>query len=200
MAKFKVDFQELRKSFDIGFKDSEGFAVEFTDNEGFEVEFGQITVVSSDIGETYILEDENGNEVVGVLVSNETVFDATANDIRLGKTAATERGVTLGEKVIPSCYTTEGYKIIPVGGGVQLRTATFDYTKLQALICEFNTNLLNSVATEKVAINNNVYKVQSVDSLSVIIKDEVENSINFGIINDSDKPQILRYFYYKEIY
>lgn len=35
--------------------------------------------------QTYILTDGNGKEITGVLVENVTVFDATTDDVRLGK-------------------------------------------------------------------------------------------------------------------
>ena len=42
MAKFKVEFQEITKSFSLVFNDSNGFAIEFTDNKGFDVGFGEV--------------------------------------------------------------------------------------------------------------------------------------------------------------
>lgn len=68
---------------------------------------------SGDDTQAYILVDENGVEIPAVLVDEYTVFDATANDIRAGKTAATEEGVTLGTKEIPAYYVEEGYVAIP---------------------------------------------------------------------------------------
>ena len=47
-------------------------------------------------GDVFILVDEAGNEATAVYVEEATVFDATANDIRAGKIAATESGVTVG--------------------------------------------------------------------------------------------------------
>ena len=48
---------------------------------------------------TLILVDENGNEVVGTAVENLTIFDATAEDIKLGKVAATDSGIVTGTHV-----------------------------------------------------------------------------------------------------
>lgn len=50
----------------------------------------------SPIGKTFIIEDENGNEVTGIVVEQKTVFTATAADITKGKTAGTEDGVVVG--------------------------------------------------------------------------------------------------------
>lgn len=149
---------------------------------------------------TYILQDPNGNEVVAVLVDERTVFDATANDIRLGKVAATDAGVTTGEKVIPSYNTSEGVVIVPIGSVCKITHPDYDYTKLQGLLCEFNTSLLNSVCTSKVVINDNVYDVNSVSSLAVLTKDHDRITINFNVVNDTNKMCVIRYFMYKEIY
>lgn len=45
---------------------------------------------------TYILDDGFGDPIAAVYVSSETIFDATAGDIRSGKTAATDDGITVG--------------------------------------------------------------------------------------------------------
>ena len=58
-------------------------------------------------GGTFLLCDEAGTEVVAVVVGEETLFTATENDIRLGAVAATDKGVTTGEKFIPSYVVTE---------------------------------------------------------------------------------------------
>lgn len=50
----------------------------------------------STLGKSLILEDEEGNQVVGVVVGQETVFTATADDIVAGKIAATEDGIVVG--------------------------------------------------------------------------------------------------------
>ena len=50
----------------------------------------------SPMGKTFIIEDENGNEIVGVVVGQETVFTATSDDIVKGKVAATDDGVVVG--------------------------------------------------------------------------------------------------------
>lgn len=153
--------------------------------------------------QTYILQDEDGNEVTAVFVENETVFDATADDIRLGKTAATGDGVVVGTKVIPSYHTTEGYRVITAGSPFETLSMAdldlYDFTKLQAVICPVNGSIDNSVAAEKIAINENVYAVQSTEAIATVIKDSETKRINLGITNESGSPYLLRYFTYKEI-
>ena len=149
---------------------------------------------------TYILVDESGNEIPAVYVDSETVLTATPNDIRIGTVAVTDTGVTEGEKEIPSYITTEGYKLITAGSNFILRIPRYDYTKLQAIFCPFNTTIPNSVAAEKVAINGKVYPAQSTTADSTIgLNDEV-GYIDFGITNTSTKPWLIRFFTYKEVY
>ena len=50
----------------------------------------------SQLGKTFILTDEYGNEITGVVVDQETVFTATDNDVREGKTYASNDGVSVG--------------------------------------------------------------------------------------------------------
>lgn len=179
-------------------------------SKGEEAEFSEpfddlVQKAADYIPKSYIFVDENGNEIAGALVSQETVFDATENDVREGKVFASEVGVKTGTKVIPSYNTREGIKMITVGSKVEIPNIDsavdyFDYTKLQTIICSFNTSITNSVSAEKVSIGDSVYNVLSADILSSIIKNHDTKTIDFGIVNDSDTPIILRYFTYKEIY
>jgi hypothetical protein len=45
---------------------------------------------------TFLLVDENGKEYVGVVVGEEVIFTATAEDIVAGKVAGTSDGVVVG--------------------------------------------------------------------------------------------------------
>lgn len=155
------------------------------------------------IPKTYILQTEDGREIPAVLTEEEVDITATANDIRLGKIAVTENGVIEGTKVIPTYHTTQGYQIIPAGSELKITSLNtlnrHDYTKLQTIICDFNTSLKDSVSASKVVIDDNVYAVNSTISISVVSKNDSNKHVEFGITNETDKPQILRYFTYKEI-
>ena len=157
---------------------------------------------SDDGTQMYILVDENGTEYPAVLVDEETVFDADANDIRAGKIAATDDGVTVGTKEIPSYITTEGAQAIPAGNEIviKLMNGKHRFTKLQAMVCAFNKSLEDSVAVEKVCINANVYNISSTEVLSTVTVDDETQSIKLGITNESDAPVVIRYITYKEEY
>lgn len=178
------------------------------ESKGIEVPQGTDTkdyaalIASIGAGKTYILRDEAGTEMVATVVGEETVFTATANDIREGMVAATDEGVTTGTKVIPSYHTVTGYMLIPSGGNfaIQFTDELYDFTKLQAIICPFADSIANSVAAEKVAIDEKVYAVNSAVSLATVTRDSENKTINLGIVNESETPYLLRYFTYKEIY
>lgn len=156
----------------------------------------------SQIGKTFILVDEDGNEITGVCVDNPVVFTANATeDIREGKVAATDEGVVTGSAVIPNYETYEGTKVIPNGSTFLVpMNEHYNYTKFQAIICNYNTSFANSVAADKVVINDNVYIVQSTDVLSTIVQNQDNSTIDFGITNTSGQPYLIRYFMYKELY
>lgn len=151
---------------------------------------------------TYLLVDEAGNEVPAVMVDKETTLDATENDIRLGSTAVTADGVTEGKKYIPAYHTTEGIEFVPAGSEVKITNLSsedaYDFTKLQAIICPYNSSIEDSVAAEKVAIDGNVYAAQSAEVVATITKDSEAKSISLGITNVGTVPLIIRYFTYKE--
>ena len=149
---------------------------------------------------TYILVDEDGNEVPAALVDEKVDLSATANDIRLGTTAVTAEGLTEGTKDIPAYHTTEGKIDILPGEAIEIHMYSdkCEYTKLQALICEFGGTLQDSVATVKVSIDGKVYEVNSFDPVASVTVDTDKQTINFGMHNESDAPLVVRYFTYKE--
>lgn len=150
--------------------------------------------------ETYILVDADGNEIAAVATEEVVEITATPNDIRIGTTAVTGEGIVVGEKEIPSYHTYDGFRIVMKGRRLQVPHANYDYTKFQGIVCEFNTNMDNSVAATHVAINDNVYAVGSIVSLSTLIKDDETRLVDFGITNDTDKNCFIRYIMYKEVY
>lgn len=149
---------------------------------------------------TFILVDEDGNEYPATYVASDTVFTATENDIRAGKVAANAEGVVTGTKEIPSYVTAEGFKLIPAAAPFILPIPDYDYKKLQAIFCPFNTSLSSSVAAEKVAINGKVYQVLSDIAETEIAIDAGNSRIDFGFTNNTDRPYLIRYFTYKEVY
>ena len=161
---------------------------------------GKIIDGASEECDTYILVCDDGTELPAVFVENEVVFTATENDIRKGTVAATDDGVTVGTKEIPSYHTSVGYKIVTNGSKFVLPLQYYDYIKLQAMMCPYDTSIVNSVAVEKVVIEDSVYPVQSTTAESSITIDIVNKGVDFGITNNTGSTYIIRYFSYKEIY
>lgn len=154
------------------------------------------------IPKSYVFVDDSGNEVAAILVGEETVFDATENDVRVGKTFGTAAGVKTGNKVIPTYHTTEGQELIISGNPFVITFANdlYDFTKLLVVICPYNASIAKSVAANKIAINDGVYAVNSTELIATVTKDSTNKSIDLGIINDSGSLYVLRYITYKEIY
>ena len=153
------------------------------------------------LGKSVIIQGNDGTELVGVVVGQETVMTATPNDIRKGKIAATEAGIVEGEKEIPAYETTTGTRLITAGSEFKIPLSLrdkYDYTKLQCIIVVQNTDTTDSVAAEKVVINDAVYVVNSVTKLADVTKDTTNKSINLNITNDTDKKYYIRYFTYRE--
>lgn len=148
----------------------------------------------------YLLVDDQGNEVPAVFVENETMFTATANDIRLGKVAASQNGVVTGKKEIPNYRAEEGYVTIKSGNAINipLFSDMCEYTKLQSIVCGYNTTAQNSVSAEKVVINDKVYPVGSITALSNVTVDSNTQTIKLGLTNNSGSQIVVRYMIIKE--
>lgn len=156
----------------------------------------------SQIGKTFIITDENGSELTGVVTDKEVVFTANAaTDIREGKVAATDAGIVTGEKVIPSYETTKAsYGIFP-GESFSiplLERDRYDYTQFQCIIAKFNTTLTDSVETDRIAINDSVYAVNSKTAVSAITKNSTSKSIDLNIVNNSSNDYVIHFFTYKQ--
>lgn len=152
----------------------------------------------------YILRDDDGNELVGVLTDVKPVLTATADDIRKGETAVTEAGITEGTKIIPKYYTTYGDILVFSGDDFYIQLANkelslADFAKLQVIICEYTGNAKESKAAEFVVIDNAVYAVQSSAKIADVTKDTENNIINLGITNTSEKDYVMRYITCKEV-
>lgn len=152
---------------------------------------------------TYILTDEDGNEFTGVYVDKETIFDATDNDVRENLVYAGKDGKSVGTKVIPGYQTTKASKLIRPDESYSIPLShldKYDYTKFQCVIAKFNTSFADSVSVNKVALEDNIFDVNSTEVLSQITKNADTKSIDFNIINNTEDTYVIHYFTYKEEY
>lgn len=194
MAKYAIDESTLKRLADT-LREVSGEDRTYTPEEMIDA---VATIMDS---MTYILVTPDGQEIPAVFVENEVVFTADANDIRAGKTAVTGSGIVEGTKYIPPYVTASGIKVIPAGTAFEIKLATrdaYDYTDFQALICLYNTSTSDSVATNGVVIDDTVYRPNSTEAVSVVVRDANTKTVKFGINNETDKPCIVRYFTYKE--
>ena len=148
----------------------------------------------------YLLKLSETESVYAQLSGNETVeLTATVNDIRLGTTAVINSGVVEGEKDIPAFQTLQGTKLIRANDDfvVSFTDDRYDYTQLQAMTAPFNSTFSESVAVDRVVINESVYAVKSADAISTVIKDDANKTINLGITN-GELPYVIRYITYRE--
>lgn len=161
---------------------------------------GNMVGCYSPMGKTFIIADENGNEITGVCVDEETVFTATADDIKIGKIAATDEGIVEGTDT-KTYRTTRGTKIVLSGQNFSIPLADYDkydYTEFQAMIAEFNTTFLDSTAVVKTSLNDAVYNINSSTKISDVSKDVLTKSINLNIANDTESTYVIHYITYKE--
>ena len=162
---------------------------------------GNMVGAYSQMGKTLILTDENGNEITGVVVDQETLFTATDNDVREGFVYAGDAGVSTGTKDIPKYHTTSGSEMIEPGKAFKIPLShgdRYDYTQLQCIICPFNTSIDDSIGADKVVLNDLVLPVSSAVKLSDVTKDAGSKSINLNIINDTSNIYFIYYFTYHE--
>lgn len=154
----------------------------------------------SQIGKTLILTDDNGVEIPGVIVSQETVFDATAEDVKIGKVFASECGVEVG-KDTKTYRVVFGTRLVLPGQSFSIpieEYGCYDYTKFHAMISKFNTTEFDSVAVDKVSLYNAVFEVNSDRKISDVTKNLATQSIDLNFTNDTDNVYIINYNTYKE--
>lgn len=163
---------------------------------------GNLVGSYSSLGKTFILVDEEGNEITGVCVDNPVVFTAGDNDVREGMVYAGDYGVRTGTKDIPIYRTHAGIYMIMPGEDFSIKLPNYeqyDYTVFQCMITLMDsTNVYNSVNTSMVVLNDGVYEVSSTNKLADISKNIATQCIDFNIRNDSDDCYIVHYFTYRE--
>lgn len=161
---------------------------------------GNLVGMYSSIGKTVILVDADGNEVTGVVTENVKVFDATPEDVKIGKTFAGEEGVLEGTDTKTYRVIFASYLVFP-GEIFSIPLVDYDsynYTKFQATIALFNTTVLDSTSVDKTVINDAVYNVNSNVKLSDVTKNLGTKSVDLNIVNDTDNIYIVHYSTYKE--
>lgn len=149
---------------------------------------------------TVILEDENGNEVVGIVTESPVILTARPSDIKIGKTAAIDSGVVEGENTIN--YRTEvSNRLILPGEDFSIPLYDYnqyDYTKFQCIIVVFDSDYNTNVELLGVSINDSIFSAETSEKVSDITKNHNTKSIDLNLTNTTDKIYSIRYFTYHE--
>ena len=152
----------------------------------------------SPVGQTFIIDDGNGNEIIGVVTANEQVFDATPEDVKLGKTFAYDGGVGVGTDtrlaVASSCIIEPGAPLTVLLSDYD----AYDYTKFQAIITVRSSDYSNSATIVGYVLNGSVFLVGSSTKVSSLSKNTNTKSIDFNINNNSAQAYEIHYFTYRE--
>lgn len=161
---------------------------------------GNVVGAYSPMGKTFIITDENGNELTGVVVDQKQVFTATEDDVKIGKTFASEDGVGVGTDT-KTYRVTKASRVVLPNKEYTIPLSyydQYDYTKFQCIIAKFNSTAANSVYTNKISLEDNVYEVNSTEVLSQVTKNTETQSIDLNITNDTMDTYMIHYFVYKE--
>lgn len=153
-------------------------------------------------GKTFILTDENGNELTGVVTGEEVIFTADpTTDIREGKVAATDIGVVTGATTIPNYETSRGNVFITSGAEFKISALSDEhqYTFLQCIITKFNTTVNDSTQAEYVVISDAVYRTNSTEKLCDVSINQDDKTVDFNFTNDTEDIYLIRYVTYKEV-
>jgi len=155
----------------------------------------------SQMGKTFILVDENGAELTGVVVDQETIFTATDNQVYSGFVYAGDSGVSTGTREFISYRTAQGVQLIAPGSNYTIPLSAYnryDYTKFQCIITKYTSNSTDRMAAEKISLNDNVYEANSSVALSSITKNAETKSIDLNITNDTVDFYMIYFFKNKE--
>ena len=155
----------------------------------------------SQIGKTFILVDDEGNEITGVCVDNPVVFTAGDSQVADGFIYAGDSGVSTGTREFIAYRTTVGSKAIMPGKNFSIPMSLhecYNYTKFQCIIAKYNKNINTSIETNKISLFNGVYNVNSAEKLADITKNDETKSIDLNIVNDTDDIYIVHFTTYKQ--
>ena len=152
----------------------------------------------SQIGKTFIIQDQDGNEITGIVTGSEVIFTAGDNDVREGMVYASDSGVSTGTKNIPAYYARYGCKVFLANSQVIITVPEYDYKSILIVISKYNTKIVDSTASIFTSIDNGMYEVGNSTKISDIIIDAVNEQIDLGIT--VSEKSVLRYLVIREEY
>lgn len=153
------------------------------------------------LGKTLIFEDEIGNQFTGVATESVQIFTADDSKVAAGYTYVSDKGISTGSREFLSYRTTQSCHLVWPGESYSIPLVDYDkwdYTKFQCVIANFNTDINDSTAVDKVVLSDSVFNVNSTTVLATITKNSETKSIDLNIVNNSENTQIIYYTTYKE--
>ena len=152
---------------------------------------------------TFMLQVNGGKtEIAATVVGEETVFDATENDVRKGKTFASSNGVKIGQKNIPAYETRMAYFIVEPNESCSIPLSDedrYDYTKFQCIVVVHSSDYSSNVTTKYISMNDGLFSVETSSKVSNITKNSKTKSIDLNITNNSSDAYEIIYITYKEV-
>lgn len=140
--------------------------------------------------------------IIATVVGQETIFDATENDVRKGMTFASNAGVKIGTKDIPAYETRMSHFLVKPNEACSIPLSDKDryaYTKFQCIIVVLNSDYSSNVTTKYISVNDKLFSSETSEFVSDITKNAITKSIDLNITNDSENTYEIMYFTYKEI-
>lgn len=162
---------------------------------------GNMAGCYSPMGKTFVLTDEDGNEITGVVTAQEQVFTATDRQVYSGFTYASNDGVSTGTREFIAYRTMQAVQLILPGDAYTIPLSEhdrYDYTKFQCIITKYETEVADRMAAEKISLNDNIYESNSSVALSQVTKNATTKSIDLNITNDTDSVYMIYFFTYRE--
>lgn len=148
---------------------------------------------------TITLVNENGEEITAVVIGKDFIFDATAEDVKEGKTFASDLGVDVG--VNEHMYNAQhGTCLINPGDNFSVtlnENDEYNYAAFQAIVTMSDMSADNSMFANKIVLNNAVYDVASGAKVSDVTKNHASKSVDFNMVNDTDSVYVIHYITYK---
>lgn len=163
---------------------------------------GDMAGCYSPLGKTFILTDEEGTEIIGVVTDQEQVFSASVADVKIGKTFASDEGVQTGEDT-KTYRTTHASRCVLPNESFSIpleKYNQYDYTNFQAVIAPLVTDEFDSLAVEKSVLFDGVYNAGSSVKVSDVTKNSDTKTVELNIVNNTDNTFVINYSTYKEEY
>lgn len=148
---------------------------------------------------TITLVNEKGEEITAVVIGKDFIFDATAEDVKEGKTFASDLGVDVG--VNEHMHNAQhGTCLINPGDDFSVTLSEndeYNYAAFQAIIIVSDISAGNSMFANKIVLDNAVYDVASGEKVSDVTKNHAKKSVDFNLVNDTDSVCVVHYITYK---